>query len=71
MNDSELRNTVTAELEWDLKMTSKEIYASANSGAILLRGSVGSWADHDGALNTAWSALGVIDVVDQLEIAYG
>jgi osmotically-inducible protein OsmY len=45
-----------------------QISVDAQGADITLRGEVRSWAEHDQALRTAWSAPGVTNVIDELTI---
>jgi osmotically-inducible protein OsmY len=40
------------------------------SGSVTLEGTVGSWAEHDEAIDAAWAAPGVTSVRDDLAVAY-
>ena len=42
----------------------------AIDGTVTLTGNVGTWAEHDAALDAAWAAPGVTEVRDELEIGY-
>jgi osmotically-inducible protein OsmY len=66
---------------WDPKVDSEAIAVSADVGTrlfidttsygrVTLAGSVSSWAEHDEAVDAAWSAPGVTEVDDQIQVAY-
>lgn len=52
------------------QLRGSDIKVSADDGFVTLRGTVGSWAEHDEAMGAAWSAPGVSHVRDDLEVAY-
>ena len=45
-----------------------DVTSDTKDGVITLTGHVRTWAEHDAVLGAAWMALGVIDVVDELQI---
>ncbi len=45
-----------------------DVSIEAEGGEVILRGEVRSWAEHDQAQRTAWSAPGVTNVRDELRI---
>ena len=52
------------------KLDAKGISVESNNGTITLTGAVSSWAEHDEALDAAWSAPGVTDVEDHIAVEY-
>lgn len=51
-------------------LDAKELDISTNDGSVTLKGTVGSWAEHDEAIDAAWAAPGVTSVEDDLTVAY-
>jgi len=49
---------------------SLSIQVEANQGKVVLRGTVHSWTELDQASRTAWSAPGVVEVENDLVVAY-
>jgi len=45
-------------------------YVSTNDGTVTINGSVGSWAEHDEAIDAAWAAPGVTSVQDNMTVSY-
>jgi osmotically-inducible protein OsmY len=45
-----------------------DVRSETKDGVITLTGHVRTWAEHDAVVGAAWMALGVIDVVDELQI---
>jgi osmotically-inducible protein OsmY len=43
---------------------------STHNGTVTIDGTVGSWAEHDEALDAAWAAPGVTSVDDEMTVAY-
>ncbi len=68
MTDDELRSYVSEELAWDPKIDSSGVAVSAEDGAVILRGSVGSFRQKREAGKAAERVRGVIDVNNQLEV---
>jgi osmotically-inducible protein OsmY len=48
----------------------EKIQVEVSGHKVILRGSVGSWADHDEAARAAWSAPGVTDVETKIGVAF-
>ena len=42
----------------------------AGASVVILSGTVNTWAEHDEAITTAWSAPGVAQVDDRVEVWY-
>ena len=60
-----IENALNRAAELDGERTKVEV----DGNKVILRGKVSSWAERDEAERAAWSAPGVWDVDDQLEIA--
>jgi len=45
-----------------------DVKSETKDGVITLTGHVSTWAEHDAVVGAAWMALGVIDVLDELQI---
>ena len=61
INDAFLRNA---------QLNDSEIEVSSANGSVTLAGIVGTWSEHDEALDAAWSAPGVSRVRDDLVVVY-
>lgn len=68
MTDDELAREVSDELRWDPKLDGRAIAVSALSGAVTLRGTVGSPWEKREASRAARRVRGVLAVDDQLEV---
>jgi osmotically-inducible protein OsmY len=77
-NDVEIQNlvpeatyihqSITKALERNARLDADNITVSSSHGHVTLTGGVHSWAERDAAVTAAWSAPGVTDVDDRLEI---
>jgi osmotically-inducible protein OsmY len=65
---SDLRDRIKAALERNAQIEASNIMVSADGGKVTLSGMVDNWQADNLAVNTAWSAPGVTNVVDQLTI---
>jgi osmotically-inducible protein OsmY len=67
----DVRQSIQRALERDAKLDANGVkIESADDGTVKLTGSVRSWAEHDAAVDAAWAAPGVLDVRDDLMVAY-
>jgi osmotically-inducible protein OsmY len=51
-------------------LDAKDLDVSTTNGTVTINGTVGSWAEHDEAIDAAWAAPGVTSVRDQMTVAY-
>src|SRR4051812_44180548 len=68
MNDEELVANVVDELFWDPKVDSEAIAASADSGVVTLRGTVGSFREKREAQKAAERVWGVVSVRNEIKV---
>ncbi len=47
-----------------------DLIISTHNGTVTIDGTVGSWAEHDEALDAAWAAPGVTSVHDEMTVGY-
>lgn len=68
-SDQEITDTVRANLSRDVRITNPQaINLATTNGVVSLRGQVGTYDQKAGAVDDAWTAPGVVDVVDQIEV---
>ena len=66
----DVEHSIKKAMERSAKLDAESVDVSSENGTITLRGTVSSWADHDAAVNAAWSAPGVTRVKDHIFVAY-
>lgn len=59
---------IEAALKRNAEIDAKKILVQASDGKVTLSGTVRSWVERQDAVNAAWSAPGVMSVVDQIRI---
>ena len=64
----DVRTKIEAALRRNAELDAKKIEVDMTNGGVTLRGSVRSWVERDDAVNAAWSAPGVTNVVDLIRI---
>ena len=64
----DVKGKIEAALKRNAEIDSKKIVVLASDGKVTLSGSVRSWVERQDAVNAAWSAPGVKNVVDQIRI---
>lgn len=65
---ADVKDKIEAALRRSAELDARRITVEATGGKIVLKGTVRSWAEHEDALNAAWSAPGVTRVEDHLSI---
>jgi osmotically-inducible protein OsmY len=65
---ADLKMKIEAALRRNAEMDAKKITIDAVDGQVILSGTVRSWIEREDAINAAWSAPGVRDVVDKIRV---
>jgi len=66
----DVEHSIKKAMERNAKLDAESVSVESSDGTITLRGTVGSWADHDEAVEAAWAAPGVTNVKDHILVAY-
>ena len=64
----DVKGKIEAALKRSAEVDSKKIAVQATDGKVILTGTVRSWTERQDAVSAAWSAPGVMNVVDQIRI---
>lgn len=64
----DVKGKIEAALKRSAEVDSKKIAIQASDGKVILTGTVRSWTERQDAVSAAWSAPGVMNVVDQIRI---
>ena len=64
----DVKGKIEAALKRNAEIDAKKITVQATDGKVTLTGTVRSWAERQDAVSAAWSAPGVLNVVDQIRI---
>ncbi|MGZ4778697.1 MAG: BON domain-containing protein [Thermoanaerobaculia bacterium] len=65
---ADVKEKIEAALRRSAELDAKKISVETSDGRVTLRGSVRSWVEHEDAVNAAWAAPGVRNVVDELRV---
>lgn len=66
--DREIVDAVACELKWDTRVHKEDIEVRVDGGAVILLGSVGSWAARLAAQSAAQRVGGVREVINRIEV---
>jgi osmotically-inducible protein OsmY len=66
----EVHHAIAKAIERNAKLDVRAITVESEGRTVTLKGTVSSWAEHDDAVQAAWSAPGVQKVKDHLLVAY-
>ena len=62
--------SISQALQRAAKIDADNLTVATSNGTVTLKGSVGSWSEHDAAIATAWAAPGVATVDDHISVRY-
>lgn len=68
VNSAQIHSDISAALTRHAQREAKHIAVDVEGGTVTLSGQVGSLAERDAAMGTAFAAKGVMEVVDRLEV---
>jgi osmotically-inducible protein OsmY len=63
-----VKQIITAAFERIATIDAEKIFVEVNGGKVILSGKVRSFAEQEDAVNAAWSAPGVIEVINNMEL---
>ncbi len=66
----DVQESIRNAFERNARIDATSLRVDASDGKVTLSGIVPSWAEHDAAVDAAWSAPGVKSVVDELLVEY-
>jgi len=67
---ADVQDSITKAFKRNAAVDANELTVSTDNGTVTIKGTVGSWAEHDEASDAAWAAPGVTSVRDDMTIAY-
>jgi osmotically-inducible protein OsmY len=66
----DVKHAIKDAFKRNAKLDANELSVSTTNGTVILDGAVGSWSEHDQAVEAAWAAPGVTDVDDRIQVEY-
>jgi osmotically-inducible protein OsmY len=69
-NTGDVKESIKKALKRNAALDADDLHISTDNGTVTVEGTVGSWAEHDEAIDAAWAAPGVTSVRDDLTVAY-
>ncbi len=67
---ADVQDSINKAFKRNAAVDADELTVSTDNGTVTIKGTVGSWAEHDEAIDAAWAAPGVTSVRDDMTIAY-
>jgi osmotically-inducible protein OsmY len=64
----DVKGQIESALKRSAEVDAGKISVESTDGSVTLRGTVRTWAEHDDAIDAAWAAPGVRNVVDELRV---
>ncbi len=68
LRPEDVRAKISAALERNAEIEASRITIDVAGGKVTLRGKVGAWTEREAAERAAWSAPGVTEVEDEIEL---
>jgi osmotically-inducible protein OsmY len=66
----DVKHAIKDAFKRNARLDADDLSVSTFDGTVTLEGTVGSWAEHDEAVDAAWAAPGVTSVEDRISVAY-
>ena len=66
----DVRDSIGKAFQRNAALDAEDLHISTSNGTVTVKGTVGSWAEHDEAMDAAWAAPGVTSVHDDLTVVY-
>jgi osmotically-inducible protein OsmY len=66
----DVRHSIKEAFKRNAKLDAESLSVSSSNGTVTLSGVVGSWSEHDAAVDAAWAAPGVRRVQDEIVVDY-
>jgi osmotically-inducible protein OsmY len=66
----DVKRSITEAFERNATIDAGRVRVSTSNDTIIVEGLVSSWTEHDAAIAAAWSAAGVKDVDDRIQVSY-
>jgi len=66
----DVKDSITDAFKRNARIDADDLSVRTSNGTVTIEGVVSSWAEHDEAVDAAWSAPGVTDVNDEILVAY-
>ena len=66
----DVKESIKKAFKRNAALDAEDLHVSTDNGTVTVKGTVGSWAEHDEAIDAAWAAPGVTRVRDDLTVAY-
>jgi len=69
-DEGDVKKKITRAFERSAKLDADHLSVKVSKDTVTIKGAVSSWTEHDDAMAAAWSAPGVLRVVDHLTIRH-
>ena len=66
----DVRHSIKEAFKRNAKLDAESLSVSSSNGIVTVSGVVGSWSEHDAAVEAAWAAPGVRSVEDEIVVDY-
>jgi len=66
----DVKESIRMAFKRNASLDAGDLHVSSSNGTVTIEGTVSSWAEHDEAMDAAWSAPGVTSVRDRMRVSY-